>query len=111
MDRDLLAPAFLMSLPCHLPLTQRAQPQQCQAPARSCVCALVCTTHRSQLPVSLWGFQTEQGLGLERKRAQTWVKEIGGQSLNCLPSQCSWEATALNKSSLALSFSPACCHP
>lgn len=104
MDQHLLAPAFLMSLPHHLLLTQREQPQQCRAQACSRVCALACTTQRPQLPVSLCSFQTEQALGLERKRAQTRVKETGGQSLNCLPSQCSWEATALNKSSFAPSL-------
>lgn len=85
MDQHLLAPAFLMSLPHHLLLTQREQPQQCRAQACSRVRALVCTAQRPQLPVSLCSFQTEQALGLERKRAQTRVKETGGQSLNCLP--------------------------
>lgn len=46
------------------------------------VCVHWCVYNtEAQLPVSLCSFQTEQALGLEGKRAQTRVKETGGQSL------------------------------
>lgn len=43
---------------------------------RVCVCNTQVTA-----PISLCSFPTEQGLALEKKRAQTWMKETGSQSL------------------------------
>lgn len=91
-------PAFLVSLPHHLLLTPTSGPRgvmyQLLEALRAgtltrvrvhvCVYMCVCNTEVTA-PISLCSFLTEQGLALERKRAQTWMKETGSQSLNCLP--------------------------
>lgn len=73
---------------------------------RVCVCNTQVTA-----PISLCSFPTEQGLALEKKRAQTWMKETGSQSLNCLPPSTHWEAKGLHKSSLVLCPQPAVTQP